>query len=63
MKAYLKKELCEKAGVSPRTFTRWLKTDEEELRKMGVDPSARLLPPKAVNYLIRKYDLDIEDST
>ena len=63
MRAYLKKELCELAGVSPRTFARWLKTDEAALREMGVDASARLLPPKAVRYLKEKYDIDIVDST
>lgn len=55
-KAMLKSQLARMAGVSPRTFYNWLRSDRDVLFRMGVTPRARLLPPQAVNYLRKKYD-------
>lgn len=59
MKAMLKSELAAAAGVSGETFRRWLLTDRTYLLSLGVKPAAKLLPPKAVNYLIDKYCIDL----
>ena len=47
----LKSELAQAAGVSLPTFRRWLLSDQEELRQMGVSPATKILPPVAVRYL------------
>lgn len=44
-KAMLKSELARAAGVSNRTFSRWLRTEKDVLASMGVHRTARLLPP------------------
>ncbi len=44
-KSKLKSELAQAAGVSLPTFRRWLLSDQEELRQMGVSPSTKILPP------------------
>lgn len=54
-KAMLKSELAREAGVDRSTLRRWLKTDEEVLRQMGVSKTTHLLPPQAVKYLREKY--------
>ncbi|MCM1034550.1 MAG: DUF4248 domain-containing protein [Paludibacter sp.] len=54
-RAYLKSELARKAGVSTKTFSRWLKADAEVLRSMGVSPHAHILPPHIVKYIRDKY--------
>ena len=54
-KSKLKSELAQAAGVSLPTFRRWLLSDQEELRQMGVSPSTKILPPVAVRYLCEKY--------
>ena len=45
-----KKKLAELAGVSERTFRRYLATRRHILDEMGISPKAQLLPPQAVKY-------------
>ena len=59
MRSRYKYELAEAAGVSPATFRRWLKKDEMYLRMNGVTPSSRILPPQVVEFLCRKYCIDL----
>ena len=46
-----KSELARFAGVSPRTFERYLKTRRHVLDAMGVSPFAQKLPPKPASPL------------
>ena len=59
MKAMGKSELAAAAGVSRETFRRWLKEDEAYLRAEGVPPTAKMLPPQVVKYLIDKYCIEL----
>ena len=54
-----KKKLAELAGVSPRTFCRYLQTRRHILDAMGIPPNARLLPPQAVKYICEDYCIDL----
>jgi len=54
-----KKQLAELAGVSSRTFTRYLASRRHILDTMGVLPNARLLPPQAVKYVCEDYCIDL----
>ena len=54
-----KKELARLAGVSSRTFTRYLATRRHILDAMGIPPKARLLPPQAVKYVCEDYCIDL----
>ena len=56
-----KSELAKLAGVSPRTFRRYLATRRPILTAMGVSPFARKLPPPAVRYISEDYCIDIPD--
>ena len=58
-----KSELAKLAGVSPRTFRRYLATRRPILTAMGVSPFARKLPPPAVHYISEDYCIDIPDNT
>ena len=49
------------AGVSERTFSRYIHARQHVLSEMGVPPKARLLPPQAVKYLCEDYCIDIRD--
>ena len=62
MKAIYKNELAKFAGVSSRTFRRYLATRRAILIAMGVSPFARKLPPQAVHYISEDYCIDIPDS-
>ena len=53
--------LAKLAGVSPRTFRRYLHSRRPILDKMGIPPSARLLPPAAVRYICEDYCIDLPD--
>ena len=55
MKAMSKQKLAKLAGVSRRTFTRWLVTRRVELEAMGVKYTSHLLPPKAVKYICDEF--------
>ena len=59
MRAMSKSELANAAGVSRDTFRRWLKADVAFLRQHGVKPTAKLLPPQVVSYLIDKYCIEV----
>ena len=54
-----KKQLAQLAGVSDRTFARYLSSRRRILDAMGVKPKARLLPPKAVKYICEDYCIDL----
>jgi len=54
-----KRQLAQLAGVSERTFSRYLSTRRSILDAMGVLPHARLLPPQAVKYVCEDYCIDL----
>ena len=58
MKRTYKYELANAAGVSDRTFRRWLRENREPLARLGVKPTTKLLPPKAVEWICREYGID-----
>ena len=59
MKAMLKQELAEKAGVSPRTLSRWCQPYRKELMLMGWKPKMKLLPPHIVKFLSDIFCIDV----
>lgn len=54
-----KKTLAELAGVSPRTFRRYLQTRRHILDAMGITPKTQKLPPHAVRYICEDYCIDL----
>ena len=58
MKRTYKYELANAAGVSDRTFRRWLRENAEPLKRLGVKSTTKLLPPKAVEWICREYGID-----
>jgi len=59
VKSMLKSELARAAGVSPRTFTRWIAVHQAELSAMGVLPTAHLIPPLGVRYICEQYGIEV----
>jgi hypothetical protein len=57
-----KSTLARLAGVSPRTFRRYLATRRPILDAMGISPKAQKLPPSAVRYLCEDYCIDLPSS-
>ena len=55
VKAMLKSELADSAGVSLRTLNNWCKPYRRELIKMGWKPKMKLLPPHIVEFLTEKF--------
>jgi len=60
-RAMYKSELARLAGVSTRTFSRYLAAHRQILRTMGVSPNARMLPPQAVLYISQEYCIDLPE--
>ena len=54
-----KSTLAKLAGVSSRTFTRYLATRRHILDAMGISPKAQKLPPQAVRYICEDYCIDL----
>ena len=52
MKSAYKYELANAAGVTDRTFRRWL----------GVTRTTKLLPPKAVEWICKEYGIDFPEA-
>ncbi len=59
MKAMYKFELAAYAGITSKTLRRWTAPFDDELTRMGVYPSTRLLPPAAVKFLCEKLAIDL----
>lgn len=59
MKSAYKYLLAEAAGVSYRTFQRWLSQNQNKLAELGAKPRSRILPPKAVDWVCREYGIDL----
>ena len=58
-KAMYKHELARAAGVSTRTFARWLKMHAKQLSKYGVTTGSHLLAPSAVRYVCETFVIEI----
>ena len=56
-----KSELAKLAGVSPRTFSRYIASRQHILDAMGVSPQTHLLPPQAVKYICEDYCIDLPE--
>ena len=61
MKARSKSEIAMAMGISEKTLRRWLVQHRKMLGSMGVNPNARLLPPKAVRYICEELGIIEED--
>lgn len=59
-KSMYKSELARLAGVSLTTFKRWLKSDKEELEKLGYKRTSHILSGNIVKYICEKYVIDID---
>ena len=59
IKAMYKHELAELAGVSTRTFRRYLATRRPILTAMGISPFAQKLPPSSVRFISEDYCIDL----
>ena len=59
MKSAYKYELAAAAGVTSRTFQRWLSSHSDKLRMLGARPRQQLLPPKAVEWICGQYGIDL----
>ena len=59
MTAMTKAQLAMAAGVSVKTLQRWLSRHREDLKKLGVRPRDKLLPPVAVRYVAEQYGIDL----
>lgn len=60
-KSMYKNELADAAGVTRQTFYNWTKKDQKTLRAMGVARNAKLLPPRAVQYLCERYLISLDE--
>jgi len=54
-----KSELADKAGVSVRTLMNWCEPYRQELERMGMKPTAKILPPHIVKYLSEKFCINV----
>lgn len=59
IKAMYKSELADAAGVSLKTFGRWLKRDRDYFASVGVSIKQKMLPPIAVKYICEKYVIEL----
>ena len=57
-----KSELARLAGVSPRTFSRYIHSRQHVLDRMGVSAKTQKLPPQAVRYLCEDYCIDLPEA-
>ena len=61
MRSLTKKELVKAAGVSARTFRRWLATPymQKRLKPFGLKKQQHILPPEVVEIITEHYVIDI----
>ena len=56
-----KRELARLAGVSYRTFQRYIASRQHVLQEMGISPRTQLLPPRAVRFVCEDYCIDLPE--
>ena len=61
-RAMLKSEIARAAGVSHTTFWQWLRPHRDRLARLGVSPTAHLLPPSAVRYICEFFCIDPDEA-
>ncbi len=60
MKSYYKNEVADMAGVSIRTFRRWLHRHADTLASLGCRPRDKFINPRALQWLCQEYCIDVE---
>ena len=60
MKMYYKSEVAQLAGVSRRTFQRWMALHRQELEERGCNIYSKFVHPKAFEYICQEYCIDID---
>ena len=58
-RAMYKSELAAIAGLSRRTFSRYVQQQQAELTKLDISPKTQLLPPRGVKLLCENLCLEI----
>lgn len=61
MRARSKSEIAMAAGMSSATMSRWFHSHREVMVSMGMKPTQKLLPPRAVKYVCDELGLHQED--
>jgi len=61
MKRILKSDLAAAAGVSMRTFQRWMLANRSKLQAKGVKIRAQYVSPAAARYICQEYGIDEEE--
>ena len=61
MKSKMKFEIAMAAGMSDATLRRWLHSHRMNLQMLGIRPTQKLLPPRAVEYICHELGLTEED--
>lgn len=56
-----KAEIAEALGVSASTLKNWLRSRQETLEAMGVSHYAKVLPPKAVDFICSELGLVLDE--
>ena len=59
MKSKSKSELADMAGVSVRTLRRWMLQHDEQMARLGVSKTSKVIPPHAVRYICKEYGIDL----
>ncbi len=59
-KAMTHTQLADCAGVSRRTLYKWLHPYKDKLCMLGVQPNAKVIPPKAVRFICETFTIDID---
>ena len=60
MKAMSKQQLADRAGVSVKTLMNWCLPYSQQLKKMGLIPNAKVLPPNIVKFIAEKFCIEVE---
>ena len=55
-----KQQIADCAGVSVRTLMEWCKPHAAELKRLGLRPNAKVLPPHIVKFITEKFAIDVE---
>ncbi len=61
MKRVYKSDIAEAAGVSMRTFTRWMSVHRVQLTALGLQPHDKCVGRRALEYICREYDVEMEE--
>lgn len=61
MRRIYKSDIARAAGVTSRTLARWMRVHRDNLVSLGLQPTDKSIPPRALQYICHEYGVEMDE--